>query len=39
MFKKFLTGSTNWMNGMMDDPESMLYKLVQTAQNIRKMED
>lgn len=38
MFKKFLTGSTNWMNGMMDDPESMLYKLVQTAQNIRKME-
>ena len=38
MFKKILTGGTNWMNEKIDDPESMLYKLVQTAKNNKKME-
>lgn len=38
MIRKLVTNGTIYLNGMLDNPDSMLYKLVQTAQNMKKME-
>ena len=38
MIRKLVTNGTIYLNGMLDNPDSMLYKLVQTAQNMKKRE-